>query len=69
MPYRGPEDLPATLQRRLPPHAREIYCSAFNRAWASYRARPDRETVSHKVAWAAVRRQYRRQGNSWVARA
>ncbi len=69
MPYAGPDELPATLQRRLPPHAREIFCSAFNSAWRSYRMRPDREAVAHKVAWAAVRRLYRRDGDAWVPRA
>lgn len=30
------------------------------------RAPPDREERAHRVAWAAVKRRYRKQGDRWV---
>jgi len=69
MPYADPGDLPESLRRRLPPHAQDIYCQAFNHAWGSYARRPDREQIAHRVAWAAVKRSYQRAGDIWVPRA
>jgi cation transport regulator len=66
MPYADRRDLPPSLQRRLPPHAQDIYCQAFNHAWATYANRNDREQVCHRVAWAAVKRLYQRIGDIWV---
>jgi cation transport regulator len=66
MPYRDRHDLPDTLRHRLPPHAQDIYCQAFNHAWQTYSDRADREQVAHRVAWAAVKRLYRREGDIWV---
>lgn len=64
MPYSSTQQLPGGVRQVLPEHAQEIYMSTFNSAWESY-ADPDdrrgddsRESVSHKVAWAAVRRSY-----------
>lgn len=68
MPYRDRDDLPETLRQRLPPHAQDIYCQAFNHAWVTYGDRPDREAIAHRVAWAAVRRGYRPEGEVWVPR-
>jgi cation transport regulator len=68
MPYASPLDLPPALQQRLPPHAQEIYLQAFNHAWDGYADRPDREAVAHRVAWAAVKRLYRRADGGWVPR-
>lgn len=67
MPYERNEDLPAALREHLPAHAQDIYRAAFNNAWAEYAARPDREAVAHRVAWAAVKRHYRKTGPRWVA--
>jgi len=66
VPYADVADLPDAVRRRLPPHAQEIYLSAFNNAWREYAARDDREVVAHKVAWAAVKRVYRKEGAIWV---
>jgi cation transport regulator len=70
LPYASIEDLPPPLQARLPRHAQEIYVSAFNNAWAEYAARgpAQRESTAHRVAWAAVKRQYRKFGDQWVLR-
>lgn len=69
MPYAANEDLPPAIRRSLPPHAQEIFRSAFNAAWASYgRQEPDRrEEIAHRVAWAAVKKRYRKLSGRWVA--
>ena len=69
MPYRSNEDLPPSLQQRLPAHAQDIFREAFNHAWESYAdAAGRREEIAHRVAWAAVKRRYRKFGDVWVAR-
>ncbi|NVN87284.1 MAG: ChaB family protein [Rhodopseudomonas sp.] len=71
MPYASVEDLPATLRNRLPLHALEIYRGAFNAAWRQYddRTPAEREEITHRVAWAAVKRKYEKIGDRWVPRA
>jgi len=70
MPYPTNTDLPPALQRRLPAHAQDIYREAFNHAWTQYGEREPwrREEIAHRVAWAAVKRRYRRAGEVWIAR-
>jgi len=69
MPYASNEDLPPSIRARLPTHAQDIFRSAFNSAWATYGAREPhrREELAHRIAWAAVKRRYRKQGDVWVA--
>jgi cation transport regulator len=68
MPYASNEDLPPAIRANLPPHAQDIFRASFNSAWQSYGARqPDRrEAIAHRVAWAAVKRRYRKLGAAWV---
>lgn len=68
MPYRSNEDLPPSLQEQLPPHAQDIYRAAFNNAWdRSAESDPARrEETAHRIAWAAVKRRYRKSGGRWV---
>ncbi|WP_342240809.1 ChaB family protein [Inquilinus sp. OTU3971] len=70
MPYPSIDDLPVPIRSHLPLHAQEIFRSAFNNAWSSYadRGPKQREEVAHRVAWAAVKRRYRKEGDQWVAR-
>lgn len=70
MPYASTDDLPPGLQVRLPLHAQEIYIAAFNNAFAEYQDRgaEEQEATAHRVAWAAVKKQYRKLGENWVAR-
>lgn len=70
MPYSSTDDLPPPLQVRLPLHAQEIYLGAFNNAFAEYsdRSAEEQESTAHRVAWAAVKKQYRKQDERWVAR-
>lgn len=64
MPYKTVSDLPASVSDHLPKHAQEIYVKAFNSAWDQYdtpeerRGDASREETAHKVAWAAVKKQY-----------
>ena len=68
MPYASNRDLPISIRSHLPIHAQDIFRAAFNSAWESYGARePDRrEEVAHRIAWAAVKRRYRKRGEDWV---
>ena len=68
MPYSRNEDLPDPIQAHLPSHAQNIYRAAFNSAWHGYRDRgpKQREEIAHRVAWAAVKHRYRKQGSDWV---
>jgi cation transport regulator len=54
----------------LPLHAQEIYLAAFNNAWTEYQSRgvEQPEQTAHRVAWAAVKRKYRKSGERWISR-
>lgn len=69
MPYTSNDDLPAAIRAHLPPHAQDIFWAAFNSAWQSYRLHVPsrREEIARRVAWAAVKRRYRKDGAVWVA--
>ena len=66
MPYTSNNDLPESVQNVLPAHAQDIYKEAFNSAFDEYkkpekrRDDTDREEVAHKVAWAAVKKKYKK---------
>ena len=60
MPYVRLSDLPDSVRDHLPPHAQEIYRAAFNNALNEYAASASREATAHRVAWAAVKRSYRK---------
>lgn len=70
MPYRKTQELPESVRDHLPEHAQEIYRAAFNSAWDEYkdagerRGDESREEAAHKVAWAAVKRQYEKDDRS-----
>lgn len=72
MPYNSTGDLPDQVKDNLPKHAQEIYKSAFNSAWDEYKDPEDRrgdasrEETAHRVAWAAVKQKYEKQGDRWV---
>jgi len=68
IPYSTNEDLPASVARHLPPHAQDIYRTAFNNAFAAHAGDPRQEEAAHRIAWAAVKRSYVKIGDSWVAR-
>jgi cation transport regulator len=62
MPYATIEDLPPAT-RHLPPHAKEIFRAAFNAAWGEYGGDEER---AFRVAWAAVKKRYKKRGDAWV---
>ncbi|HVH74849.1 MAG TPA: ChaB family protein [Stellaceae bacterium] len=69
MPYAMTSELTPAV-RRLPPHAQQIFLSAFNGAWDSYadRGPQAQEEIAFRVAWAAVKKRYRKEGGRWVPR-
>lgn len=66
MPFKSINELPDNLKAILPTHAQEIYKEAFNSAYDEYkksdhrRGDNDREGVSHRVAWSAVKHKYQK---------
>jgi cation transport regulator len=74
MPYQKTSDLPDSVKDNLPNHAQEIYMAAYNSAWEEYdepeerRGDASREETAHRVAWAAVKKKYEKQGDKWVSK-
>lgn len=68
MPYRANNELPLPVRRHLPEHAQDIYREAFNHAYAAHAGDADRERRAHMIAWAAVKRSYVKDGETWVPR-
>ena len=70
MPFRSNTELPESVKGHLPPHAQDIYRSAFNHAWQECRSPAVRQAIqreekARKVAWAAVKRRYEQVGDGW----
>ena len=65
MPYASNDELPDRVRLHLPQHAQDIYRAAFNNAWPKYGPQ-GREAVAHRIAWAAVKRQFHKVGSEWV---
>jgi cation transport regulator len=66
VPYDHNLELPKAVRDHLPEHAQTIYREAFNHAWEQYVHDPGQEEIAHRVAWSAVKRKYRKQGDRWV---
>jgi len=65
MPYASNDDLPPSVRDHLPAHAQDIFREAFNHAWQSHSGD---EATAFRIAWAAVKRGYRKLGDVWVRR-
>lgn len=68
MPYGSNADLPPAVRDHLPPHAQDIFRSAFNHAWSAH-ADDDpagREVTAFRIAWGAVKKSYRKTGMHWL---
>jgi cation transport regulator len=60
----------------LPSHAQEIYSKAHKNALKQYETpskrrggkRQSKEQIAHKVAWSAVKKEYKKKGDKWVPR-
>lgn len=76
MPYRRAKDLPANLKKILPKHAQDIFRKAYNNASDQYsdpdkrRGAESRETAARRVAWAAVKKEYKKSEKTgkWQAK-
>lgn len=68
MPYLSNADLPPSVRHHLPDHAQAIYREAFNHAFAAHSGDPRQEEAAHRIAWAAVKRGYVKEGTQWVER-
>lgn len=72
MPYDSNKDLPDRVKNNLPEHAQDIYREAYNNASTQYkdpkkrRGSESQEETAHKVAWAAVKEKYKKEGDKWV---
>jgi cation transport regulator len=66
MPYHSNADLPSSVRAHLPEHAQEIFRAAFNAAFTAHVRDPRQEEAAHRIAWAAVKRSYRKIGERWV---
>ena len=66
MPYSRNEELPLSVRAHLPIHAQDIYRAAFNHAHAAHRGDPRQEEAAHRIAWAAVKRQYQKSDGQWA---
>jgi cation transport regulator len=69
MPYSSNSDLPPEVRDHLPAHAQDIFRAAFNAAHAEHEHDPRQEEASFRIAWAAVKKQYHKAGDRWVANA
>jgi cation transport regulator len=65
MPYRVNADLPSSV-RHLPERAQDIFREAFNAAYAAHGRDPRQEEAAFRIAWAAVKRSYEKDGEVWV---
>jgi cation transport regulator len=66
MPYRVNADLPPSVRDHLPGPAQDIFREAFNAAYAAHAHDPRQEEASFRIAWAAVKRLYEKDGDVWV---
>ena len=64
MPYGSNDDLPPSVANHLPEHAQDIFREAFNQAWSAHGGD---EATAFRIAWAAVKRSYRKAEDEWVA--
>ena len=72
MPYNSLSQLPKQVTDNLPKHGQEIYMKAYNDAYERFedpdniRGDDEQETAAQKVAWSAVKRKYKKEGDSWI---
>jgi cation transport regulator len=68
MPYSRNETLPPEVRNHLPKNAQDLYRAAFNEAFSDHAGDPEREKASHRIAWSAVKRWYKKSGETWIPR-
>ncbi|MDQ5863254.1 MAG: ChaB family protein [Thermoproteota archaeon] len=60
----------------LPSHGQKIYNKAHKNALKQYTSpskrrggkQQSKEQVAHKVAWSAVKKEYKKKGDKWVSK-
>lgn len=62
MPYKSGEVPGGT--KNVPAHGQAIYRAAFNSAHEQGKS----EQVAHAIAWAAVKKKYKKKGDKWVSK-
>ena len=69
MPYDVDADLPPpSVRSHLPDHAQDIFREAFNHAHAAHGDNPRQEEAAVRIARAAVKCEYEKVGDEWVAK-
>jgi cation transport regulator len=68
MPYATNADLPVSVRAHLPAHAQDIFRAAFNASFSAHAFDRRREEAARRIAWAAVKKSYRKEGEAWVAK-
>lgn len=64
MPYASISELPPGVKNNLPSGAARIWMAAYNAASKTYKGD---KTKAAATAWAAVKKKYRKKGDTWVA--
>lgn len=62
MPYKTNEELPKSI-KKLPQKAQTMFRKAFNSAYAKY----EDEEKSFQIAWALVKKHFKKKNGEWVA--
>ena len=68
MPYDVNAALPPSVRSHLPEHAQDIFRETFNHAHAAHAHDLRQEEAAFCIAWAAVKREYEKVGDEWVAK-
>ena len=66
MPYATNQELPSSVRDHLPGHAQDIFRAAFNAAFHEHEHDPRQEEAAFRIAWAAVKRSYEKDGDVWA---
>ncbi|MBD3259653.1 cation transport regulator ChaB [Candidatus Woesearchaeota archaeon] len=72
MPYKANKHLPKRVKDNLPRGAQTIFRKAYNNAEKQYkdpkkrRGKASLTAVCNKVAWSAVKNEYKKKGGDWV---
>lgn len=63
MPYNNISELPESVKNVLPKPAQKLFMKVFNASFDKYG-----EDRAFKIAWAAVKKRFKKKGNIWVAK-
>ena len=65
MPYSSIDELPEFIKSVLPVSAQKIFVKVFNKA---YEDSGGDDVFAMKVAWAIIKKRYKKEGHKWVAK-